>query len=102
MVIIFRFDENKVQTDSVIIDWQVLTEMSVGVDIQYFIGSSSNMESKAKNWDSWLKLYHDALTKDLAAFGYVDIYPYEDFLKDVDHASYRGFLLSLCHIQVMQ
>lgn len=97
---VYRFDENEDVTDNIILDWQLLTLSSPTTDVQFFIGTSANVDSMLTKFDDWIQMYFNELSKELAAFGYEELYTFDSFMEDVEHAHYHGFFHSLFRLQV--
>lgn len=60
----FKYDETRKQLQSVcFIDWQVMRYSSPVLDLMYFIFSCTTRELRGRNYNVYLKTYHDCLTQ---------------------------------------
>lgn len=60
----FKYDETKKQIEGVcFIDWQVMRYSSPVLDLMYYIFSCTTRELRGRNYNVYLKMYHDSLTE---------------------------------------
>lgn len=65
----FKYDETKKQLQSVcFIDWQVMRYSSPVLDLMYYIFSCTKRELRSRNYNIYLKTYHDSLCEYIKRF----------------------------------
>ena len=84
-----------------ILDLQLSRRANPGVDLAYFLGSSTSPAFREKHLDDLLTFYHSILKERLVAFGYPDnTYTLENVKKDFKYCFPFGFCMARIHIMV--
>lgn len=61
----FKFNNKKQPKKTCLIDWQMSRYASPALDIAYYIFISTKRELRGRNYNIYLKTYHDSLSNHL-------------------------------------
>ena len=87
-----RLDKNGGCDHAILIDFQMVNVGRPFADLHYLIGCSTYADDMRDHLNSWLRLYHQVLTKSLMAFGYPEtLYTFSSLKEDFDRSRYHGF-----------
>ncbi|XP_068158049.1 uncharacterized protein [Drosophila tropicalis] len=73
--IMFQYDDQNQLLDTYLVDYQLCKYGNVALDLLYFLVSSPRVEIKIKEFDYFIKFYHDQLIEHLQLLKYPKVLP---------------------------
>ena len=93
-------DDQKI-TDVRFVDLQVCMRTRPSHDVAVLFSTSTTPELREKHFDELIKIYFDALMKEVARFGYSkDVYTFEKFMEDYALSMGYAFFYGILNLQV--
>ncbi len=98
----YESSDSKTPAEIALIDLQGTQLGRVGIELVYFIISSSSPEQRVLHFDRLMHLYYDTFCSELEQLQFEGIVPftYEELLVEYDSCYAFGFGLGCMHIQV--
>ncbi|XP_055842780.1 uncharacterized protein LOC129909734 [Episyrphus balteatus] len=98
--LLFKYDDRNNPVDLVFLDFQLSIYGSPGIDLNYFIFASVQMEV-LKKWKTLLEVYYVSLRDTLKELGYQKIPTYANIEKEFKQKSAYGFFTLIGPLPVM-
>ncbi len=105
LIRLFRYSslESETPTEIVLIDLQGTQLGRLGVELAYFMISSTSPKQREEHLDGLLHFYYDALCNELTSLGHEGKphFSFDDLLQDFNACYALGFTTGCLHTQVI-
>ena len=97
----FRYDENNIPIDIRLLDFQLITVGSPGLDLNYLLLNSVDGTLRRKSLNEFLKTYHSSFSDIFTANNKNSPYTCDEIIKEYKNKNRYGLLMSLMAIPMM-
>lgn len=100
--IMFKYEnDGKTPKEVIFVDYQISSIASPGLDINYFLNTSPNMEVRQNNVDELMVLYYKEFSETLKSFKYSKVPSFEEVLREIKSKEYFGLYSSVCVLPIV-